>query len=174
MMHGVDAAGIFDSKLGTTNISYPTTFKDLTRERRELAARLEVKRPPSTLAVEKKLNDNVTLNMKGQTIEEAVTFLQNYTGLTVVLDPKALQEEGLSKESKVDLVGTMKLKTALKFMLRPLGLTFKVEDDVLLITSPQATRDMTYVKTYSVADLVIGPDRNPAAALKEAAAMMKG
>ena len=58
----------------------------------------------------------------------AVTFLQNYTGLNVVLDPKALADEGLSQSSPVSLVtNDTQLKTVFKLMLRPLGLTYKLE-----------------------------------------------
>ena len=110
------------------------------------------------MAIEKKLNEPITLNLNDQSLGEAIAFIQNYTGLNVILDPKALQEEGLTSDSKVSMMAnSIKLKTALKFMLRPLGLTYKAEDDVLLITSPQASRDKTYAWTYPVADLVIPP-----------------
>ena len=102
-------------------------------------------RPKSSsneMAIEKKLNEPITLNFKDhEPSDEAITFIRNYTGLNVALDPKALNDEGLSKDSKVSLqANSIKLKSALKFMLRPLGLTYKADDDVLLITSPQATR----------------------------------
>ena len=43
-------------------------------------------------------------------------------------------------------------------MLRPLGLTYKVEDEVLLITSPQASMASTYSKPYYVGDLIMPPE----------------
>ena len=46
-------------------------------------------------------------------------------------------------------------------MLQPLGLTYKLEDDVILITSPQATQAQTITKTYYVGDLIMPPDRAP-------------
>src|SRR5205823_4818253 len=46
---------------------------------------------------------------------------------------------------------------ALKLMLKPLGLTYTVQDEVLLITSPQANLGSTITRTYPVADLVIPP-----------------
>ena len=59
------------------------------------------------------------------------------------------------------VVNQIQLKTALKLLLRPLGLTYKVEDDVVLITSPTATQKETFPKTYYVGDLVIPPDKGP-------------
>ena len=44
-------------------------------------------------------------------------------------------------------------------MLKPLGLTYKVEDEVLLITSPQASMASTYPKPYYVGDLIMPPNR---------------
>ncbi len=112
------------------------------------------------LAIDKKLNEPITLNLNDQSLGEAIAFIQNYTGLNVILDPKALNDEGLSRDSKVTLTAnSIKLKTALKFMLRPLGLTYKAEEGVLLITSPQASRDKTYTWTYPVADLVVPPSK---------------
>ena len=93
-------------------------------------------------------------------MSEAITFLQNYTGLNIVLDPKALGEEGLTSSSPVSLtVNSVPLKSVLKLLLKPLGLTYKVEDEVVLITSPQADQTQTYPKTYYVGDLVMPPDR---------------
>ena len=107
-------------------------------------AKLEPKKDPKVLAIEAKLKDRISMNMDKQPLSEAVTFLQNYTGLNIVLDPKALADEGLTSASPVSLVvNQIQLKTALKLMLQPLGLTYKVEDEVVLITSPQATQAQT-------------------------------
>ena len=112
------------------------------------------------MAIEAKLNDRISINMDKQPLSEAVTFLTNYTGLNIVLDPKALADEGLSQSSPVSLVAqsTSKLKTVLKLLLQPLGLTYKLEDDVILITSPEATQAQTITQTYYVGDLVMPPD----------------
>ena len=131
-------------------------------------ARLEVKKDPKVLAIEAKLKDSISLNVDKQPLSEAITFLQNYTGLNVVLDPKALNDEGLTSATPVSLtVNNVQLKTALKLLLRPLGLTYRVEDEVLLITSPGSTAQM-FPKTYYVADLIMPANRgqqNPVAAV---------
>ncbi len=165
MFHDVDRSAIMDPEVLAKSIGYAKDFKDLSRSRMELMKRLEPQRDPSTQAIYKKLLEPINVNMQNQTLEEAITYLQNYTGLNIQLDPRALQEEGLSKDAKVDVRLTgVKLQTVLKLMLRPLGLTYKVEDDVLLVTSPSANQESLYTKTYSVADLVIAPNRtNPSA-----------
>ena len=155
-------------KFSSTQSSIPKNFKDLTRERLRMNARLEVKKDPKVLAIEAKLKDTISLNVDKQPLSEAITFLQNYTGLNVVLDPKALNDEGLTSAAPVSLtVNNVQLKTALKLLLRPLGLTYRVEDEVLLITSPGSTAQM-YPHTYYVGDLIMPANKgqsNPVAAV---------
>jgi len=136
----VDISSVADPEVQLNSIKYATNFKDLTRERLRMNQKLEVKKDPKVLAIEAKLKDPISLNVDKQPLSEAITFLQNYTGLNVVLDPKALNDEGLTSASPVSLtVNNVQLKTALKLLLRPLGLTYRVEDEVLLITSPASS-----------------------------------
>jgi len=165
----VDLAGVADPEVQINSIKYAKNFKDLTRERLRMNARLEIKKDPKVLAIEAKLKDTISLNVDKQPLSEAITFLQNYTGLNVVLDPKALSDEGLTSAAPVSLtVNNVQLKTALKLLLRPLGLTYKVEDEVLLITSPQAATSQMFPKTYYVGDLIMPVNKaqqNPLAAV---------
>ncbi|MDX2035767.1 MAG: type II secretory pathway, component PulD, partial [Isosphaeraceae bacterium] len=162
-LDAVDEAAIVNPDVVRDSISMPKDFKDLTNRRRELNKRLDNSATVASLAIQRKMEEPVSLNFKDQTLDEAITFLQNYTGLNIVPDNKAFLEEGITRETKVNLsVNGMKLKTALKFLLRPLGLTFRLEDDALLITSPQSSTANTFSRTYPVGDLVIGPNRTPA------------
>ena len=159
-LHDVDKAAIIDPQVAHNGISFPKSFAEMAKRR--TAMQLRDNRPKSTseLSIEKKLNESIKLNFKDMTLEDAVAYIQNYTGLNVMLDPKALNDEGLSRDSKVTLQfpNGVKLKTALVLMLRPLNLTYKPEDDVLLITSQQASRQNTVMWHYPVADLVVSPD----------------
>ena len=158
-MQSVDEANIIDPKANRNGIAYPKNFREMTERRRKMQLSDNRQKTVQELSIEKKLNEPITLNLQDQTLDEAIKFISNYTGLNVIVDPKALNDEGLSRDSKVSLTAnSIRLKNALKFMLRPLGLTYKAEDDVLLITSPQASRDSTYTWTYPVADLVVPPN----------------
>ena len=158
-LQDTDAAGNININASRNGIDYPKNFKEIAERRRKMQMSDVRPKSVSEMAIEKKLNEPITINFNDQTLGEAITFIQNYTGLNVILDPKALNDEGLSRDSsKVTLqANSIKLKTALKFMLRPLGLTYKAEDDVLLITSPLASKDSTYKWVYPVADLVVMP-----------------
>jgi type II secretory pathway component GspD/PulD (secretin)/uncharacterized protein YigA (DUF484 family) len=159
----VDLSSVMDPEVVLNSIKMPKNFKDLTRERLKMNARLEIKKDPRVLAIEAKLRDPISLNVDKQPLSEAVTFLQNYTGLNIVLDPRALSDEGITSAAPVSLtVNNIQLKTALKLLLRPLGLVYKVEDEVLLITSPQSTAQEMFPRTYYVGDLIMPANKtNP-------------
>ena len=161
---GVDMAAIANPEVQMRDISFgaATSFKDLTKRRLAMNAKLEPRKDPKVMAIEAKLSDRISINMDKQPLSEAVTFLTNYTGLNIVLDPKAVADAGLSSASPVSLVlNNSKLKTVLKLLLQPLGLTYKLEDDVIVITSPEAMQAQTITQTYYVGDLVMPPDHGP-------------
>jgi type II secretory pathway component GspD/PulD (secretin) len=159
----VDAAAVADPEVQLRGIAFAKDFKDLTRERLRMNAKLEIKRDPKTLAIEAKLNDPVSLNMENQPLAEAIAYLANYTGLNIVLDPRALADVDITTATPVNLVATnIRLRNALKLMLNPLGLNYKVEDEVLMITSPQNSMASAIVQTYYVGDLIMAPTRGPA------------
>ncbi len=139
------------------SIAYPKNFAELTRNRAKYS-QYDTVRTPEALAVEEKLNETISLNMEDSTLGEAVDFLRNYTGLNVVLDHKALQDLALTRDAPVSLVvqSPIKIKTALKLLLDRHGLSYKTDDGVLMITTPQS-RGETYTKVYQVTDLVIPP-----------------
>ncbi len=112
-------------------------------------------------AIESKLDAVVSLKVDNQPLHEAIFVLTNETGVNIVLDPKALSEAGLTSASPVSLsVKKVKLRTVLKLLLRPLGLTYRLEDEVVLITRGEAMETggkATYPRTYYVGDLLPAP-----------------
>ena len=151
----VDIASIANPEAQINGIQYPKNFKDLTRERLAMNKRLEPKKDIQDLAIEARLKETISVNFDKQPLSEAVEFIRNYTGVNVVLDSKALSDEGLTSASPVTMnLANVQLRTALKLMLQPLGLTYKPYEGVLLITSPQASSQQTYPFTYYVGDLM--------------------
>jgi type II secretory pathway component GspD/PulD (secretin)/tetratricopeptide (TPR) repeat protein len=167
-----DAASIMDPEVQMNGFKFAKNFGDLTKNRRDFLARTAPKRDQRTLDIESKLGDPITLNMTNQPLTEALDFLRKYTGLNIVLDTKALMEEGLTTESPVNLqLSTpIRLKSALKLLLGPLGLTYKVDNDVLLITSPQSMTQATYPLAHYVGELVM-PVKGPMSPDQAAAAV---
>jgi RNA polymerase sigma factor (sigma-70 family) len=137
---------------------------DSNDDRPVTSASPEPKKDPRLLAIESKLNERISINVAEQPLSGAVGFLQNYTGVNIVLDPKALSEAGVTASSPVSLsVKQVPFKTVLKLLLGPLGLAYKLEEEVILITSPQGAAPAlgtkaTYAKSYYVGDLVGSED----------------
>lgn len=155
----VDEAGIIPKEMNKGGIVYATTFSELSRSRRELAGRLAPKKDPKLVAIQAKLKEPITLNLEKQPLGDALNFIAQYTGLNVITDPTALAEEGATLATPVTLrAKDLRLDAALKYILGPLHLSYKADEgDVLLITSPAASKSKTYPVAYPVADLVIAP-----------------
>ena len=89
--------------------------RDLTAEGISVLPRIETPKDPGVLAIEAKLKEKVSVELDNTTLGEAVKFLQDYSGLKIVLEPRALREEGLTYSSPVSLtVKQVPLKSALK------------------------------------------------------------
>jgi type II secretory pathway component GspD/PulD (secretin)/tetratricopeptide (TPR) repeat protein len=160
-LHDVDRASVIDGDVLRDGISYPRNFLEMTKNRDRFADPVPYKEP-ETLEVEKKLNEPISINMPNGTIGEAVGFLRNYTGLNITVDNVALQDEALAESTPINnlVLTDTKIKTVLRLMLEPHGLSYKIEDGVLVITTPQS-KSRSFARVYQVADLVVAPPRNP-------------
>ena len=161
-MQDVSAAGNADPEAQRNAISFGPdgSFADLTKRRRATMDRLQPRKTAKAIEIDRKLSEPITLpNSDQMSLGEAIKYLQEYTGLNIVLDYAALNEEGLTVNTPVNItaVKNVPLRTVLKYMLRPLHLSHTVEDDVLLITSPTANKSRMDTVVYDVADLVISP-----------------
>ncbi len=75
--------------------------------------------------------------------------------ITVQLDRKALHDAGVQTTTPITCsLRGVPLKTALEVALRPLGLTYIVDDEVLLITTAEAAEVRVHARTYPVRDLI--------------------
>ena len=156
----VDRTSIIDENVLRDGIAYPKNFTELTKNRRGYGE-VEPYKTPETLQVEKQLEEPISISMPEGTIDEAVTFLRNYTGLNIVLDTVAMQDEALTGQSAVKLtLQDVPIKTVLRMMLQPYDLSYHIEDGVLMITTPQS-KGRSVVRVYQVTDLVIAPPRQP-------------
>jgi len=86
-------------------------------------------------------------------------FLANRHSINVVLDVRALRDIGLGAETPVTFaLRNASLETALGLMLARCGLTFSVEENVLLITTPERAEDLSRTVVYDVDDLLEPPE----------------
>jgi len=96
-------------------------------------------------AVLAKLDKPIPLNFKDAPLEDVLHFIKSATsgpgdpGIPIYVDPVGLQEAEKTMTSPVTVESKGEpLKTSLKRLLKPLGLTYTVKDGLLLVTSVEA------------------------------------
>ena len=85
-----------------------------------------------------------------------MAFLRDQHGIPIEIDKKALDNVGVGTDTPVtrNLKG-ISLRSALRLILKDLGLTYIIRDEVLLITSSEEAEKELVTRVYPVGDLVI-------------------
>lgn len=108
---------------------------------------------PAEERIERVLNEETDLQiLEGSTLQEALEFIARRHDIPVVPDWEgALADEQIDYDTLVTLqVIGVKLRSALKLLLEPLGLTWVVEDEVLKITTERAADRILEIHVYDV------------------------
>ncbi len=92
-------------------------------------------------------------------LNEVVSTLQVDYGIPIQIDTPALDEIGVNTDEPVTVqLNNVSLRSALRLMLKNLQLTYIIQDEVLMITTPQQAETNLVTKVYPVADLVLPID----------------
>ena len=86
-------------------------------------------------------------------LREAINYLKQRHEIEIQIDDRALTDLNITSDTPVtrQLKG-ISLRSALRLLLRPLQLTYVVDDEVLLITSHEGTAYRKLVRIYDVTD----------------------
>ncbi|HEX4589017.1 MAG TPA: hypothetical protein VH120_03750, partial [Gemmataceae bacterium] len=137
---------------------------EFTKDHKERMARRRAESAPTAaeLKILQSLNTSITPQFQNSRLEDVADYLSTLIGLPIVLDKASLDELNLNYNSPVTFVlkRPVEARTALRGILRSVGMTFVVRDGTMFVTSPSRARDYLTVKTYSLGDLVI-PVGNP-------------
>ncbi|HMF14091.1 MAG TPA: sigma-70 family RNA polymerase sigma factor, partial [Gemmataceae bacterium] len=108
--------------------------------------------------VEKKLQTTLNVKYKDVSLEEILDELRATSGLNIFVDKQTLDAAGIALNHPVTLrLDGVTLKTALKYVLRNSGLTYMVEDGIVVITAgsvPGSERVTRIRRVYPVGDLI--------------------
>jgi hypothetical protein len=105
--------------------------------------------------IEDRLTKPVNFNFTDVPLRQVIDDLRAWCGINVVADIRALQDEGVSLDSPINIkLEQVSLKSALKLLLKQVGLTYVIKDEVLQITTERCGRGKLVTKTYQVADLL--------------------
>src|SRR5262249_11301537 len=84
--------------------------------------------------IEYRLRQPISLNFKDVPLQQAIKDLSLLSGVQVQPDMKALQEAKINLESPLSIsVDNIDMKYAVKLLLNPLGLTYTIENQCLMI-----------------------------------------
>jgi hypothetical protein len=97
------------------------------------------------------------LDFSDTSLEEVVGFIQESYNIPVQLDTTALEEQGVDRQEPVTVsLHGISLRSALRLMLKHLQLTYIIQDEVLVITTPEEAESQLITCVYDVRDLVAG------------------
>jgi len=90
------------------------------------------------------------------TLQDAVDFLKEFHQIEIVLDKKTLADVGQGCDTEVTFKSNnLSLRSALRLLLTELdGLTFCIQNEVLMITTREIADASLFTRTYPVGDLI--------------------
>ncbi len=93
-------------------------------------------------------------------LTEVASDLQQRFGIPIIVDKPALEELGVNADEPITIAGlqNVSLRSALRLMLKNIQLTYIIQDEVLMITTPDRAEKNLITKVYPVADLVLPVD----------------
>ncbi len=155
VFNSVDDAAI--GPQGETGLQFPKSWDELTKRRKNLAARQQRRFSDVELEIQRSLTKPVEVHYSNMPLSSVVDQLGKMAGINVYLDPEGLAAEGVTSDTlvSINLRKSVSLKSALNLILAPLHLSYIIQDEVLRITSEQVRDGDVYAETYNVADLVI-------------------
>jgi hypothetical protein len=114
--------------------------------------------PKATFRIEKALASPLSPNGLDFTqvpLEEVVNLLQEEYGIPIQVDAAALEATGLDTTEEVTVnLHNISVRSALELMLKQLQLTYIIENEVLMITTPEEAESQLVTCVYDVRDLV--------------------
>ncbi len=112
-------------------------------------------KPTAEEKIEKALDQPTSFEFDNDSLEHVVSYLSELHDIPIVLDKRALSDEGLDPETPIDYsLKQVKLRSALNLMLHDLDLTYAVHDEVLEITTTAAAQQRLDTRVYTVTELV--------------------
>ena len=121
----------------------------------------EAHRHGGEAAIKKALAEPTKIKCSELPLTELVERLRDLHKIEIQIDKKALDEVAINHETPItrDVQG-ISLRSALRLMLRELGLTYMIHNEVLLITTPEEAVARLLTEVYDVTDLVSVRDDN--------------
>lgn len=111
------------------------------------------------LKIHNALGHRTDVSFSDTPLTDAFKFLSDLHVMNVIVDTAALQDEGIDPSSPINLeVSGLTFRSTLRLMLKPLQLTYIVQDEVLKITTEAKALEALVTRVYPVRDLADDAD----------------
>ena len=145
-------------------IVYPDAeiWQQLTARRKDKYSSMDLsKSGTAEQKIQKALKSPTEMVFVDTPLEQVISFLKDYHGIEIQLDKSALEAASISTDTPITKnIKGISLRSALRLTLHELELTYIIQDEVLLITTPEEADARLVTKVYPVADLVIPVQNN--------------
>lgn len=106
---------------------------------------------PAEVKIQAELDTTTQVDFIDTPLTDTVQFLADQHGIPIIIDEMALLDDGLGTDEPISIqLSKVSLKSALKIMLEPLGLTTIVEDEVMKITTEAKAEGKVTTHVYDV------------------------
>jgi hypothetical protein len=143
---------------GDEPIVYPQAerWQELTA-RRAKYARTELSQPtPAEAKLAKALAEPTNFEFVETSLADVVDYLKDLHGIEIQFDQKALETVGVELDTPITRrLSGISLRSALRLLLGALDLTYTIQNEVLLITTPEEASHRLITKVYPVGELVL-------------------
>jgi hypothetical protein len=131
-------------------------WKALTERRAKWASVDLHKNSPSEERIQAALSETTEVEFVDTSLKDAMEFVADLHDITIILNETALSEEGIASDEPItQVLSGISLRSTLKIILEPLGLTYVIEDEVMKITTEIDAEEQLSTRVYPVGDLVI-------------------
>ena len=113
----------------------------------------------NTSRIDESLAKPTRVDFHSVALRETLGYLASMHDIPIVTDTQAWEDFGIGSDTPITFrLSGLPLSSCLTLMLRPLGLTYVLQDQVLMVTTVEAAESLLQVKLYPVNDLVeLGP-----------------
>ncbi len=109
--------------------------------------------------IEKALSQKDAFKFADVSLSGFVSMLREKYGMNVVIDYRALREKEIDPDSPVSIkLKNVTVRSALELAIRPLGLSWTIYCEAIVISTPAAIQGMQFTKVYDITDLATDSD----------------
>jgi hypothetical protein len=105
--------------------------------------------------LEKALSQKDTFRYSDVPLSDFISVLREKYSMNVVLDQRTLKEKDIDPDTKLSInLENVSVRSALELAIRPIGLSWTIYCEAVVVTTPAAIQGMQFTKVYDVTGLM--------------------